>query len=57
VNRSVGNQVLPFPLDIPRLELFLYWHANVDDDPASRWFRRIVLELLHSDRSRLRLSD
>jgi len=51
VNRSAGNQVLPFPLDIPPLELFLYWHANVDDDPASRWFRSIVLELLQGDRA------
>jgi DNA-binding transcriptional LysR family regulator len=46
VNRNTRNQVLPFPLDIPRLELFLYWHANVDDDPASCWFRRIMLEVL-----------
>ena len=46
VNRTIGNQVLAFPLDIPPLELFLYWHANVDEDPASRWFRQMVLEAL-----------
>ena len=46
VNRNTGNQMLPFPSDIPPLELFLYWHANVDDDPGSRWFRQMLLEVL-----------
>jgi DNA-binding transcriptional LysR family regulator len=46
VNRHSTNQVLPFPLEIPPLELFLYWHANVDEDPASRWFRQLMLEVL-----------
>lgn len=39
-------QVLPFPADIPPLETYLYWHANVDEDPASQWLRRLLLELL-----------
>lgn len=43
VNRHTGNQVLPFPLEAPPLESFLYWHANVDEDPASRWLRGQVL--------------
>jgi DNA-binding transcriptional LysR family regulator len=46
VNRDVGNQVLPFPVDIPVLEVFLYWHANVDEDPAHRWFREWVVKAL-----------
>jgi DNA-binding transcriptional LysR family regulator len=43
VNRQMNNQVLPFPLDTPPMESFLYWHANVDEDPASRWLRGQVL--------------
>lgn len=39
VNRHVGNRQLPFPAEAPRFELFMYWHANVDDDPANRWLR------------------
>ncbi|MET0535811.1 MAG: LysR family transcriptional regulator [Steroidobacter sp.] len=43
VNRQSDNQVLPFPLEAPPLESYLYWHANVDEDPASRWLRGQVL--------------
>jgi DNA-binding transcriptional LysR family regulator len=43
VNRQVNNQVLPFPFEAPPMESFLYWHANVDEDPASRWLRSQVL--------------
>lgn len=45
-NAGVQNQILPFPVDIPPMELFLYWHGNVDDDPASRWFREQVRAIL-----------
>jgi DNA-binding transcriptional LysR family regulator len=45
-SRQGGTQVLPFPLEIPPLEMFLYWHANVDADPGSQWLRTTLLELL-----------
>jgi DNA-binding transcriptional LysR family regulator len=37
-------QVLPFPLRTPDFDAFLYWHANVDADPANRWLRSLLLE-------------
>ncbi|HEY8609130.1 MAG TPA: LysR family transcriptional regulator [Noviherbaspirillum sp.] len=43
-NRQLGNQILPFPLDVPAFDIFLYWHANVDADPANRWFREQVTQ-------------
>ncbi len=43
-NRQFGNQILPFPIDVPAFDVFLYWHANVDNDPASRWLREQVKE-------------
>lgn len=43
VNSRMNNQVLPLPFEAPPLESFLYWHANVDEDPASRWLRGQVL--------------
>ena len=46
VNRQTGNQLLPFPADVPPLESFLYWHSNVDEDPALQWFRTQVLASL-----------
>lgn len=42
-------QVLPFPTDLPPLETFMYWHANVDEDAASQWFRQLLLELLRKE--------
>lgn len=45
-NRRTNNQVLPFPIDIPSMEFFLYWHANVDADMANRWFRERISALL-----------
>jgi DNA-binding transcriptional LysR family regulator len=37
--RDAKLVVLPFPIAAPSLSLFLYWHQNVDSDPASLWFR------------------
>jgi DNA-binding transcriptional LysR family regulator len=34
-----GNSMLPFPAEAPLMEVFMYWHANVDAHPAHRWFR------------------
>lgn len=45
-NRRVNNQLLPFPFDVPSMEFFIYWHANVDADMANRWFRERVSALL-----------
>jgi DNA-binding transcriptional LysR family regulator len=45
-NLHTRNQVLLFPADIPPLETYLYWHANVDDDPANRWLREMILEVM-----------
>lgn len=42
VNRHTHNQVLSFPVEVPPLESFLYWHCNVEEDPASQWFRAQV---------------
>jgi DNA-binding transcriptional LysR family regulator len=39
VNQQFGNQILAFPLQMPSLDIYLYWHANVDADPASLWLR------------------
>ncbi|TAJ83027.1 MAG: LysR family transcriptional regulator [Reyranella sp.] len=37
-------QVLPFPLKMPTLDLYLYWHASSDGDAASRWLRGLVVD-------------
>lgn len=37
-------QVLPLPLRMPTLDLYLYWHASADGDAASRWLRGLVVD-------------
>jgi DNA-binding transcriptional LysR family regulator len=50
VNRSVGNQILPFPIDEPTLAAYLYWRANADEDPANRWLRSLLDESMQFQR-------
>jgi DNA-binding transcriptional LysR family regulator len=45
-NLQFGNQVLAFPLQPPVLDVYLYWHANVDNEPANRWLRQHVVRVL-----------
>jgi DNA-binding transcriptional LysR family regulator len=45
-NRESGNQLLPFPVAIPPLETYLYWHASSDQETGSQWFRQMVLGAL-----------
>lgn len=42
-NNEFGNRILPFPF-APVFDIFLYWHANVEKDPANAWLRRAILD-------------
>lgn len=44
VNRRTKNQVLPFPATIPPMKVYLYWHANTEQDPAVQWLRQLVAQ-------------
>jgi DNA-binding transcriptional LysR family regulator len=44
VNKT--NQIVSFPAALPPLESYLYWHARAEDDPATGWFRTMLLEAL-----------
>ncbi len=46
LNTGPVNQIYPFPLPAPRLEAHLYWHESVERDPANRWLRQQIEELL-----------
>lgn len=37
--------LLALPLDVPPLELHLYWHRQADNDPGNRWLREQLLAL------------
>jgi DNA-binding transcriptional LysR family regulator len=44
VNEQFGNQIVSLPagFTVPSWELYLYWHAGVDLDPANAWLREQV---------------
>lgn len=41
-----GVRMLAMPLEMPTLDLFLYWHDRAHDDPANRWLRLQLVEAL-----------
>ena len=42
-NLQKGDRVIvPFPIELPAQDLFLYWHASAENDPASQWLREQI---------------
>ncbi len=48
INRDNDYAMAPFPLEMPPQDLYLCWHANVDNDPANRWLRQRIIAVLQS---------
>jgi len=44
-SKQFDNQILPFPLSLPQMDAHLYWHANVEEEPANRWLRQRIREV------------
>jgi len=38
------------PFDIPGFELKLHWHRRFDNEPRSRWFRDLLVQVFQEDR-------
>jgi DNA-binding transcriptional LysR family regulator len=49
LSRQFGHRILPFPIEMPPVELYLYWHENVENDSANRWLREQLLLAFRSD--------
>ena len=49
LNAQFGNQLLPFPLEVPAFDTYIYWHANADADPANEWLRQQMINLFRDD--------
>jgi len=43
---AIPNQRLAFPLAIAPLDAVMYWHASLGEDPATRWLRQRMVEVL-----------
>ena len=46
LNAHFRNQILPFPLQVPAFDSYLYWHANAEADPANAWLRQQIAHTL-----------
>ncbi|MGA2792890.1 MAG: hypothetical protein ABSE69_05055 [Roseiarcus sp.] len=46
MNTQSGNQSLPFLLNVPVFDAYLYWRPNAGDDPANAWLWQQLLHTL-----------
>ena len=46
MEQRLGLQVLPIPLDLPSVPIYMIWHATRRHDPAHRWLREVVAQEL-----------
>lgn len=35
--------IFPLPVELPQIDVHLYWHVNVDKDPANKWLRNKII--------------
>ena len=42
-SQILAIKVYDLPVDLPNVDVHLYWHINVDKDPANKWLRNKVL--------------
>jgi DNA-binding transcriptional LysR family regulator len=45
LNTKGQNRMLSLPIDVPPVEVHLYWHTSSDTDPANRWLREQIAEV------------
>ena len=41
--------VKPMPVELPPLDVHIYWHRNVDKDPANLWLRDKVTSAVETE--------
>jgi DNA-binding transcriptional LysR family regulator len=46
-NAALGNQLVPFPMEVSAHDIFLYWHASTEHDQANRWLRDQLVAAFH----------
>jgi DNA-binding transcriptional LysR family regulator len=47
MEQRLGLQVLPLPLQLPAVPIYMVWHETRRHDPAHRWLREVVAQELH----------
>ena len=46
MKRRLGLQVLPIPLELPPMPIYMIWHETRRQDTAHRWLRELVVQEL-----------
>jgi DNA-binding transcriptional LysR family regulator len=54
LNAQFNNRLLPFPVEVPAFDTYVYWHANSAGDPANEWLRQQLLQSLRDGASSAR---
>lgn len=44
-------KIHPLPVKLPNIDVHLYWHENVDNDPSNVWLRNNIIRTLSSNQS------
>lgn len=43
-SQQLAVNVFPLPVELPSIDVHLYWHKNADSDPANEWLRSKILD-------------
>jgi DNA-binding transcriptional LysR family regulator len=50
MEKRLGLRVLPIPLDLPPLPIYMVWHEKRRNDAAHRWLRELIATKLKPSR-------
>ena len=45
VNLGLPTRLYPFPISVPPIDVYLYWHENVQADPGNAWLRGVLSQV------------
>lgn len=48
--RPANHHLLPPPVELPNIEINLFWHRRYIKDPANRWLRQLMFDLISDTR-------
>lgn len=46
INRGLPTRIHPFPVEVPPIGVYLYWHENAALDPGNQWLRGVLAALM-----------
>lgn len=43
-SKILDLKIFPLPVNLPEIDVHLYWHSNVDFEPANKWLRNQIIQ-------------